>query len=288
MKIALAGAFGNLGFEILKKLLDGGYEVVALDLKERVGNEFAGRYTFHPIDATDPASIAGTLEDCDALISTVGLTGASTRFSCYDIDYQGNVNLYNEAIRAKVSKFVYISVIACDIEDAKKVPMLHAKKLFEDVLKNGSMDYIIHRPTGYFYDIIKVFRPYIEKGEMQLLKGYGGVKANVVHCPDFARFIVETLTEKKKVYEVGGKETYTYEEMAKLCFDAAKKPVVIKYAPQFLFTVLAHLPKIKKAGKRDIILFSRFTLSHDLVGRDKVGQASFKEYIDKSFGEKNA
>ena len=52
-----------------------------------------------------------------------------------------------------------------DCKDAKKVPMLNSKKMFEDVLKNGSIEYVIHRPTGYFYDIIKVFRPYIEKGE---------------------------------------------------------------------------------------------------------------------------
>ena len=85
------------------------------------------------------------------------------------------------------------------------------------------------------------------------------------------------------MYEVGGKETYTYEEMAKMCFEAANKPLAIKYAPKFLFSILANLPKIKKAGKRDIILFSRFTLSHDLVGECKVGESSFKDYIFKSF-----
>jgi hypothetical protein len=58
--------------------------------------------------------------------------------------------------------------------------------------------------------------------------------------------------------------------MAALCFEAANKPLKIKYAPKFLFSVLANLPKIKKAGKKDIILFSRFTLSHDLVGKDIV------------------
>ena len=33
MKVALAGAFGNLGAEILKKLIENGHEVVDLDLK---------------------------------------------------------------------------------------------------------------------------------------------------------------------------------------------------------------------------------------------------------------
>ena len=35
MKVILAGAFGNLGAEILKCLCAAGHEVVAADLKER-------------------------------------------------------------------------------------------------------------------------------------------------------------------------------------------------------------------------------------------------------------
>ncbi len=283
MKIALEGAFGNLGLEIIKELAKTDNEIVALDLNERDIPELKGRYEFKRIDATNVETLNNTLDGCDTVITTVGLTGASTKFTCYDIDYQGNLNIYNEAVKAGVKKFIYISVIDCDIKHAKKVPMLNSKKMFEDVLKKGSIEYVIHRPTGYFYDILKVFKPYIEKGEMQLLKGYSGVKANVVDCPDFAKFIVDTMDSQNKIYEVGGKETYTYYEMAQMCFDAAKKPLKIKYAPKFLFSILANLPKIKKAGKKDIILFSRFTLSHDLVGSDKVGDASFKEYIYNSF-----
>ena len=78
------------------------------------------------------------------------------------------MNLYAECKRAGVKKFNYISVISCDEPGAEKVPMLHAKYRFENELKKSGISYVIHRPTGYFYDIAKVFRPYVEKGEMQL------------------------------------------------------------------------------------------------------------------------
>ena len=155
----------------------------------------------------------------------------------------GCIDFYKAAKAAGVKKFNYISVISCDEPGADKVPMLHAKFLFEQALKKSGMEYIIHRPTGYFYDIAKVFKPYVDKGEMQLLKGYGHVRANVVDCPDFAKFIVDTLDETNVTYNVGGKETYTYEEMAKMCFDAAGKPLKIKWAPKWRFAVLANLPK---------------------------------------------
>lgn len=285
MKIVLAGAFGNLGREILKCLVAAGHEVIAADLREAPMEELTGKYTFRAIDATDPATLKGLCTGADVCITTMGLTGASTRFTAYDIDQRGNMNLYAECLRAGVKKFNYISVISCDEKGAEEVPMLHAKYLVEQAIKeNSAMDYVIYRPTGYFYDIAKVFKPYVDKGEMQLLKNYGGVKANVVDCEDFARFIVDHMNDKNVSYNVGGKETYSYVEMAEMCFKAAGKPVKIKWAPIWLFGILANLPKIKKAGKHDIILFSKWTLSHDLVGDTKVGEKSFAEYIKAYFG----
>ena len=285
MKVVLAGAFGNLGFEILKVLIEEGHEVVAADLKEKENNGLEGRYTFHYIDALKKETFRGLCKGAEVVITTMGLTGASVTVNNYDIDFKGNMYLYMAAKAAGVTKFNYISVIACKEPGAEKIPMLHAKALAEDKITSQPMDYVIYRPTGYFYDIAKVFRPYVESGEMRLLKGCHGVKANVVDCPDFARFIVRHMTDKNKIYEVGGKETYTYEEMARMCFEAAGKPLKIKDSPAWMFGILANLPKIKKAGKHDIILFSKWTLSHDLVGKDIAGESSFAEYIKGYFGK---
>ena len=285
MKVVLAGAFGNLGAEILKCLCAQGHEVVAADVRETPVDGCAGKYTFVKIDATNPETMKGLCDGAEVVITTVGLTGASTKVTSYDIDYKGNMNLYTEAKAAGVKKFNYVSVISCDQPGADKVPMLHAKFLVEEEIKKQEMDWVIYRPTGYFYDICKVFKPYVDKGEMQLLKGYGKIKANVVDCPDLAAFIVAHMNDKNATYDVGGKETYTYEEMADMCFKAAGKPLKIKWAPIWLFGVLANLPKIKKAGKHDIILFSKWTLSHDLVGKDITGEASFAAYINEYFGE---
>lgn len=287
MKVLLAGAFGNLGTEILKCLCRNGYDVVAADLNETAVDGCEGKYTFVQIDATKPETLAGLCNGAEVVITTMGLTGASTRFTAYDIDYRGTMNLYDEAKRAAVKKFNYVSVISCDEKGADKIPMLHAKYLVEQEIKKQVMDYVIYRPTGYFYDIAKVFKPYIDKGEIQLLKGHGHVKANVVDCSDFATFIVDHMFDTNVAFNIGGKETYTYEEMAAMCFKAANKPLKIKWAPSFLFNILANLPKIKKAGKRDIILFSKWTLSHDLVGDTCIGDKSFAQYIKDYFGRED-
>lgn len=284
MKVLLAGAFGNLGFEILKVLVGRGYEVVAADLKEKEDNGLEGKYTFAAVDGTKPETLKGLCDGVDVVITTMGLTGASTVVTAYDVDYQGNLNLLNEALAAGVKKFNYISVIACKEPGAEEVPLLHAKAMFEDELMKTDVDWVIYRPTGYFYDIAKVFKPYIEKGEMQLLKGYHDVSCNVVDCPDFAEYIVDHMEDTNVIYEVGGKETYTYEEITKMCFRAAGKPIIIKDAAPWMFSMLGKLPKIKKEGRADIIKFGAWTMTHSLVGKDVTGDASFAEYLKDYFG----
>ncbi len=279
MKVVLAGAYGNLGSQILNSLLQAGHTVVAADMMERdLG--FSGDYSFKKIDITKPETLVGLCDGADVVITTCGLTKTSATVTNYDIDYHGNLNLLNEAKRAAVKHFVYISVIKADL--APDVPMLHAKYLFEQELKSSGLTYVIHRPTGYFYDIVKVFRPMIESGKVTLL-GKKAVHANVISTEDFGEFIVSHMLDENKCYNVGGKETYSYEEIANMCFKAAGKEPVIKRAPVFLFDVLIFINKLKKNGKDAIIRFSKWTLTEEMVGDTVYGDMSFKAYIEESF-----
>lgn len=281
MKVVLAGAYGNLGADIFKSLLANGHEVVAADMAQRdIG--VSGNFTFKQIDVTKPETMKGLCDGADAVITTVGLTKTSATVTNYELDYQGNLNLLNEAKAAGVKNFTYISVIKAD--KAPKVPMLHSKYLFEEELKKSGLTWVIHRPTGYFYDIVKVFKPMIEKGEVTLL-GKKPVHANVISTEDFAEFIVLHMMDNNKMYDVGGKETYSYEEIANLCFAAAGKEPLIKRAPAFLFDVLAFVNKLKKNGKEAILRFSKWTLTEEMVGSTVYGDMSFAEYIKESFKE---
>lgn len=281
MKVLLAGAFGNLGADVLKRLLKDGHEVIACDLSEReLGIEKT--YTFRAIDVTNPETLIGLCDGVDVVITTVGLTKGSSVVTPYEIDYQGNLNLLNEAKRAGVGHFSFVSVIKAD--KAPHIPMLHAKSMFEEELKKSGIPYVIHRPTGYFYDIVKVFRPMIEKGEVSLL-GKKPIHANVISTEDFADFIVLHMLDENGSYDIGGKETYSYEEIATLCFEAANKPVVIKRAPALLFDVLAWINKIKHTGKEGVIRFGKWTMTEEMVGSTVHGDMSFAAYIQESFRE---
>ena len=279
MKVVLAGAFGRLGSDILRALVRDGHDVLAVDMVLRELDGIEGSYEKKQVDLTKPEQLAGLCEGADAVITTVGLTRMSAEVTNYDIDYRGNLNLLNEAKRAGVKKFAYVSVLKAD--RAPKVPMLHAKYLLEEALKASGIDYVIFRPTGYFYDIAKVFKPMIEKGEVTLL-GKKPVSANVIDTTDLADFMLLHLGDKNKTYDIGGTETYTYEEIARMFFAAAGKEPVIKHAPPFLFDVLAFVNKLKKNGKEAILRFSKWTLTESMVAENRFGRLSFKEYIEKN------
>ena len=276
MKVVLAGAFGHLGLDVLRELVKQGHEVTAFGRTIRKPEDLQEGYTAVQADVQKPATLAGVCDGADVVISTVGLTKASAEVSCYDVDLQGNRNLLKEAKRAGVKHFAYVSVLKAD--GNPDVPMLDAKARFEKELKESGLKWVIFRPSGYFYDIAKVFMPMIEKGKVTLL-GKGDVHANVVDTPDFAAFIVEHMCDDGKLYNVGGKETWSYEELAKMFFAAAGKEPVISRAPVWLFDVLAKVNKMKKNGKEAIIKFSKWTLTEEMVGDTVVGDASFAEYI---------
>ena len=279
MKVVLAGAFGHLGSDILRELIRQGHEVVATGRTVREVPGCTG-YTAIASDAQKPETLRGLCDGADVVISTVGLTKASAEVSCYDVDYQGNMNLLAEAKRAGVKQFAYISVLKADGNPA--VPMLDAKAKFEEELKKSGLGWVIFRPSGYFYDIAKVFMPMIEKGKVTLL-GNKAVHCNVVDTPDFAAFIVEHMCDSGKLYNVGGKETWSYEELARMFFAAAGKEPNISRAPVWLFDVLAWVNKQKKNGKEAIIRFSKWTLTEEMVGDTIVGDASFAEYIKNCY-----
>lgn len=279
MKVVLAGAFGRLGSDILRALVRDGHDVLAVDMVLRELDGIEGSYEKRQVDVTKPEQLAGLCEGADAVITTVGLTRTSVEVTNYDIDYRGNLNLLNEAKRAGVKKFAYVSVLKAD--RAPKVPMLHAKYLLEEALKASGIDYVIFRPTGYFYDIAKVFKPMIEKGEVTLL-GKKPVSANVIDTTDLADFMLLHLNDKNVTYDIGGTETYTYEQIARMFFAAAGKEPVIKHAPPFLFDVLAFINKLKKNGKEAILRFSKWTLTESMVAEHRFGRLSFKEYIEKN------
>lgn len=276
MKVLLAGAFGHLGTDVLKSLVDAGHEVIAADMVIREV-DFGG-FTPLKIDMTNRESLKGCCDGVEAVITTVGLTKASEKVTAYDIDYQANKNLLDECVAAGVKHFAFISVLKD--EKGKDIPMLGAKAKFIEALKASGLTWVVFRPTGYFYDTAHIFWPKVRDGKVSLLKTKEPIRCNVIDTRDFAGFIVAHLEDENKEYNVGGKEEYTYEEIAKMFFAAAGKEPVITFVPPVMFDLIIMMaPK----WKRGVIKFGKWTMTEDMVADVHYGDRSFAAYIKEIY-----
>lgn len=107
--ILLAGAGGLLGKKLLSRYLGQGHIVKAAVFRaeELVGMEHKNLI---PIvcDVRDLATLAGICNNCDIVVSVVGIGRISGKLTHMDVDYQGNANLLVEAEKSEVKKVLPI------------------------------------------------------------------------------------------------------------------------------------------------------------------------------------
>ena len=143
-RVLVAGATGYLGKFVLQEFKKQEYWTRALSrssakletLERYVDEEFIG-------EVTNANSLKGICKNIDIVFSSIGITNQKDNRTFMEVDYQGNKNLLEEAIKEGVSKFIFISVFnAANMTDLKGI---QAKLKFENELKKSGLDYLIKR-----------------------------------------------------------------------------------------------------------------------------------------------
>ena len=112
MKIALFGATGGTGKNVLKRALAAGHEVIVFARKPDTVAVTHERLRVERGDVLDSASFSGKLAGVDAVISTVG---PPSNFTPGTLISQGANNLVTGCMSAGVKRFVHESgIIASD------------------------------------------------------------------------------------------------------------------------------------------------------------------------------
>jgi len=280
MKILLAGAFGHVGSDILKALVDAGHNVVACDMGKRK-LDFDG-FLAREIDFTKESSFKGLCEGVDLVITTLSLLAASPDLSPEEINYEANKRLLDEAIKAGAKHFDYIS--EAFLESGLEISVLETKKRFEDYLKESGMSYTIIRPVGFFFEVAHRFQMNVEAGKVLLPKTKGPTKCNVVSTIDFANYVVEHLEDENVTLTVGGLEEYTYAEMARMFFRAKGYPIRFGFTPKFLFDLIV---KMSPKFGQPFLLYDRWLITKSRVADEHYGTRSFEKYVYSLYGKDN-
>lgn len=231
MKILIAGSTGYLGSHIIKQLMASNADFTALARNEKKLHELGvANSKIINADVTKEESLKGVCDNIGTVVSTVGITRQKDGLTYMDVDYQANYNLLQEAKKAGVKRFVYISAINGD--KYRNLKIFEAKEKFVDSLKASGLEYLIIRPNGFFSDM-KDFLDMAEKGKVYLF-GSGTAKLNPIHGEDLAVYILENINSDEKELSVGGPEVFTQNEIGALALSAWDKPVKIMHLPDWI------------------------------------------------------
>ena len=229
--VLLAGATGYLGNYISKELISRNINTKIIVRKPGKIIDMASNLTgIIQAEVTRPETLKGHFHGVDTVISTIGITRQKDGLTYMAVDYGANMNLLEEAKRAGVKKFIYVSVINGQIH--RNLKLVEAKEAFVDQLMASGLDYTIIRPNGFFSDM-RDFLKMAEKGSVYIF-GKGKKKFNPIHGADLAQVCVDAINSNKKEIPVGGPDILTHNEVAEMALLTSGKPINIVHIPHWI------------------------------------------------------
>lgn len=282
-KVLLAGGTGYLGSQILKVLSDQHTDTIAIVRKGKKST-FQNLPSIVPVEAevTEPKTLQGILNGVDIVISTIGITRQKDGLTYWDVDYQANKNLLDQAISDGVKKFVYVASL--NGEKMRHLKICEAKEQFVDDLKQSGIKYCIIRPNGFFSDLGE-FLEMANKGRVYLF-GKGKYRLNPIDGEDLAHEIVNILTIHKTVLTIGGPQIYSHNDLVFLSSDVLGKEVKVTYLPDWFKNVVLFLLRTFTTPKTyGSVEFFLTALSMDMIA-PKYGNKELVKFFLKYRQEK--
>jgi uncharacterized protein YbjT (DUF2867 family) len=213
--ILVTGASGTLGKEISRQLTQEKRDFRCLvrktsQIKEL--EEMGASLSYG--DVTDKESLRKAMQGVTHVISTHCLGMPKKGLSCWDVDYQGNLNLIELFKENGGGKIVYISAIGSALHSPFQLHKV--KRLVDNALTVSGLDYTILRPSGFFSDFTMSAKV-VQKYHLYPSMGRGDHKVQGIHVGDLAYCAINALDNSKashQAFYIGGPEVLTYTQIA--------------------------------------------------------------------------
>ena len=254
--IAVTGANGFVGRHAIARLLLKGHDVRAL-ISERQGSEKelpggGAQMDVRRVDVRNPESLRGAFDGVDAVIHTVAVpTERKQRFA--DVNVAGVAHVVAEARRAGVGRIVHMGALGGD--PSSPYPYLRSKGAGEALVAGSGIAYVVLQPSLLFVEGDDFF----PRLAFSLLfpvvpvPGDGKARFQPIHVDDIAQALIAAVERREisGVYEIGGAEAVTYDEMLAETMRGTGKhratlhvPVPLMKLPAFLMGLVMADPPV--------------------------------------------
>ena len=242
MKVFVSGGTGFVGREVVRQLLAADHEPVCL---VRPGSE--GKLPEGPSleirhgDVTDPASLDGALQGCQAVIHLVGIIRESPEHSVTfsRLHRQATANMVAAAEAQQVRRFVHMS--SNGVKENAATEYYRSKWQAEQLLRGSDLSWTIFRPSVIFGaedDFCNRLAEMVRRLPVVPVLGDGRYRIAPVAVEDVAAGFVaalQTPSSVGRIYPICGRDSYSFDELLDLIGRALGRDRVSKaHHPLFL------------------------------------------------------
>ena len=216
-RVLVAGATGQLGSAITRKLIASGVRVRALARNPEALASLPPGAEIAAVDLRDLPKLTEACRGVDQIVATANNNMGRGPNSPTRIDLTSYQNLCAAARNASVRRLIYISYRG--VTQDTPVDIFRVKWYIEDAIRRSGVPFVMLRPTA-FMDvwIDQLLAKDIREKGVATIFGTGNTIANYIAVDDVAQFAVRILEHDvvNEVVEAGGPSNVSQNYLASL------------------------------------------------------------------------
>ncbi|BBD00425.1 MULTISPECIES: NAD-dependent epimerase/dehydratase family protein [Sphingobium] len=250
MRIAITGATGFVGAEVLEQALSDGLRVNALTRRAQPPR---AKLKWVHGSLEDAAALDTLVRDADAVIHIAGVVNAPDRDGFEAGNARGTMAVVDAMRKRGIKRLVHVSSLAA------REPGLSdygwSKELAEKHVKASGLDWTIVRPPAIYgpgdKEMLELFRM-AKRGIMMLPPGG---RLSVIHVGDLAALLLALSGEREnsltRIYEVddGTPGGWDHKDFGQAIGRAIGRSVKTLATPEWLLTIAARADRLVRGKK---------------------------------------